>query len=457
MSHAGIAAVLALEDLTTGERLSALSLASYANRDQRAWPGNKLAALRAGLSVSQYLNARGRLQNQGVIAIEPSGGGRGNATVVTVICGRSGPWIEREVNAQRLERVLASSNARGAARLLLAVLAAVSDGEGVVEALSTDSLCALAGLSDSGYRRARSAILATDEISLADAGGGRGRTNRWLLGAYPDDGPSRRVPTPRQLPAATRPLMAIATTPETVTADWSQTEVQDACDVPAQDEAPTTKGPALTGVFRSISPILTGVSPTKGPIRTGVWPNPVPDRTDSGQTPPQTPSQTPSPYVRAGRESQNPQTPPQPPSPGGHTPVLEIQASFLTSSGRRRTRVETVPLSDARRQLRPLGPEDRLAWQAITHELAHRLGSSTTAIWFADVSPAAVEPDGCLLLSCPTSARSWITTRYARVLAAIADTVGRPFRLMTDREQQLHAALQDLTNPLPHPNHQEAV
>ena len=71
--------------------------------------------------------------------------------------------------------------------------------------------------------------------------------------------------------------------------------------------------------------------------------------------------------------------------------------------------------------------------------------------------PAAVSPDGWLLLSCPTSARSWIATRYPRVMAAIAETVDRPFRLMTDREQQLHAALEDLTDPLPHPDYQEAV
>jgi hypothetical protein len=36
-------------------------------------------------------------------------------------------------------------------------------------------------------------------------------------------------------------------------------------------------------------------------------------------------------------------------------------------------------------------------------------------------------------------------------------TVGRPFRLMTDREQQLQSALQDLTDPLPFHNQQEAV
>jgi hypothetical protein len=44
MSHAAIAAVLALDDVSLGERLAAFSLASFANREQRAWPGTRIAA-----------------------------------------------------------------------------------------------------------------------------------------------------------------------------------------------------------------------------------------------------------------------------------------------------------------------------------------------------------------------------------------------------------------------------
>jgi hypothetical protein len=58
MSYQAIAAALALEDLSAGERLVAFSLASFANREQRAWPGTPVAAARAGLSRSQYLAAR---------------------------------------------------------------------------------------------------------------------------------------------------------------------------------------------------------------------------------------------------------------------------------------------------------------------------------------------------------------------------------------------------------------
>ncbi len=49
MSHAAIAAVLAADELSVAERLAAFSLASFANSDQLAWPGNALAAVRSGL------------------------------------------------------------------------------------------------------------------------------------------------------------------------------------------------------------------------------------------------------------------------------------------------------------------------------------------------------------------------------------------------------------------------
>jgi hypothetical protein len=50
VSHTAIAAALALTDATAGQRLCALSLASFANREHQAWPGNRVAAARAGLS-----------------------------------------------------------------------------------------------------------------------------------------------------------------------------------------------------------------------------------------------------------------------------------------------------------------------------------------------------------------------------------------------------------------------
>ena len=80
MSHTAIAAVLARTDLAMGERLVALSLASFANREDRAFPGNAAAAMRAGLGRSRYLEARDQLVARGLVAIESAGRGRGQST-----------------------------------------------------------------------------------------------------------------------------------------------------------------------------------------------------------------------------------------------------------------------------------------------------------------------------------------------------------------------------------------
>jgi hypothetical protein len=64
--------VLARHDLSAGERLVAWSLASFANREQRAWPGIPAATTRAGLSRSRYLELRDRLVRRGLLEIETS-------------------------------------------------------------------------------------------------------------------------------------------------------------------------------------------------------------------------------------------------------------------------------------------------------------------------------------------------------------------------------------------------
>ncbi len=48
VSYASIAAALMFDDISPGERLVAFSLASFANRENLAWPGNPAGAARAG-------------------------------------------------------------------------------------------------------------------------------------------------------------------------------------------------------------------------------------------------------------------------------------------------------------------------------------------------------------------------------------------------------------------------
>jgi hypothetical protein len=341
MSHAALAAVLCLEDRSAGERLAAFSLASFANREHRAWPGTPVAAARAGLSRSQYLAARDGLARRGLVEVDEPGGGRGRSAVVSLLFARSGPWWDTEVNPGLLEAVLSYSRTRGSARLLLATMGTVADPAGAVTELSADEIQAAAGMADSTYRRARAALLDSGELVLAVAGGGRARTNRWTI---PDPRSINPEPVaaarPRPAPGpGTRPLIATARSPQPGVED--QLDLLVAPNEAAADKAAARnrKGPELTGVSalsnpdqnRAVSdqkgPELSRVcalnpgqnrtvSAVKGPGLSGVSAvNPGQNRTVCGETPPQTPPETPPPNVRAGRESQNPRIRKDPPTP----------------------------------------------------------------------------------------------------------------------------------------------
>ena len=113
MSHVAIAAALALSDVSAGERMAAFSLASFANREHRAWPGTRVAAARAGLSRSQYLAARDGLVRRGLVVVEHAGDGRGNSPVVAVTFAQAGPWVDGEINAPLFEAALSWSRDAG--------------------------------------------------------------------------------------------------------------------------------------------------------------------------------------------------------------------------------------------------------------------------------------------------------------------------------------------------------
>lgn len=106
MSRQAIAAALAREDLAGGERLVAFSLASFAGRDGRAWPGAPAAAARAGLSRSRYLYDRDQLVRRGLIVVEGIASGRGRSSTVALLFAGEGPWWDGEVNAELFEAVL---------------------------------------------------------------------------------------------------------------------------------------------------------------------------------------------------------------------------------------------------------------------------------------------------------------------------------------------------------------
>ncbi len=210
MSRQAIAAALAREDLGAGERLVAFSLASFAGRDGRAWPGAPAAAARAGLSRSRYLFVRDRLVRRGLITIEEMTSGRGRASIVALRFAADGPWWEGEINAELFEAVLSRTRARGPARLLLAVLAALADTDGVVRGVSSEELCAAAGVADRTYRRARRELLESGELALLRGAGGRGNTNVWQVQASIHTPVVTRVGSSGQRvtpPAGSRPLL----------------------------------------------------------------------------------------------------------------------------------------------------------------------------------------------------------------------------------------------------------
>lgn len=206
MSHVAIAAALGLDGVSTPERLVAFSLASYANREHRAWPSAAAAANRAGMSRGRFLAARDRLVRAGLVTVEDSRGGRGRSSTVLLAFAVRGERLDAEINAQLFEAALACSRARGGARLLVAVMAALAGADCHVTGFSAGELAVAAGLSGTSYRRARGALLDSGEVRLDSGLGGRGKTNTWTL-TLPDAVSSVR-PARAAPPACARPLLA---------------------------------------------------------------------------------------------------------------------------------------------------------------------------------------------------------------------------------------------------------
>jgi hypothetical protein len=398
VSHAAIAAVLARDELTAGERQVAWSLASFANREQLAWPGIAAAAARAGLGRSRYLHAREQLVRRGLLDVETRGVGRGQSSAVRLLFAQSGPWWVGEVNAELLEAVLGYSRARGPARLLLATLAALSDAQGVVEELMTEELCRAAGLANSTYRRARATLLASGEVRVDGDAGGRGRTCRWTvrrpaeLGKAPTSGPKRRT-TPRP---GVRPLIAAAR---------------------ADATAELEKGPALSGVSVGKGPNPSGVSGRKGPVLSGV----------PGPNPAKTPPETPPPNARAGRVPVNPRTgnPPNPPEGGSFGTEVFIEETYRTDRGRLRRRRVAIDVEATCSGFSMPTLADAIDWKRIRELMAARLGESQFEIWLSPLELRVVDASRALVVDVPDATRSWVRERFGRVIAGAGAEVGR--------------------------------
>ena len=225
-------------------------------------------------------------------------------------------------------------------------MAALADEQRVLEGVTTERLCAAAGVTDRTYRRARVALLSSGELVLRGGAGGRGNTNCWEI-ADPRSRtaevqpPSRRRVAP---PSGQRPLLASVTAPPAVAQPASADIDQ------AQPVARANGGPDRT-VSGQNRPVTAGVSRRKGgagrtlshqnrPASAGVSVLKAgADRTLSRETPAQTPAK---PRQKPRRPTRarvgNPRTPEPltPPAP------LEGGASLTRSSSRRRTSPSAV-------------------------------------------------------------------------------------------------------------------
>ena len=257
MSRQAIAAVLARTDLASGERLVALSLASFAGRENRAWPGAPAASARAGLSRSRYQQAREQLVARGLVAVEERATGRGRASTVTLVFADAGPWWDGDINVELFEAVLGYSRVRGPERLLLATMAAVADEDGAVRDLSTEQLCVAAGIADRTYRRARTALLASGS---ARAGQRRRRPREHERVERARSARDRRRASPAASRGAWRRRRAHVRS-------WRR-QLHPRC---GQVQEPATAAGRKGGQDRTLTagncPILTGVSGSKGRSR----------------------------------------------------------------------------------------------------------------------------------------------------------------------------------------------
>ena len=450
MSREAIAAALARDDLSVGERLVTFSLASFADRDCLARPGTPAAAGRAGLSKSRFLEARNGLVGRGLVVVERPATGRGRACMISLSFATAGPWWEGEINPELFETVLGYTQAQGSARLLVAAMAALADEHGVVEGFTTEELCVAAGITERTYGRVRGPLLAAGELVLRTATGGRGNTNCWEIpnprtltaGA----GQVRRRVTP---PAGARPL--IASVPQPGVADQEGGGVADQVVGDGENRVVDTgKGrqdrtlssenrPDLSGVSggkgcqdRTLSarngPALSGVSLEKGGQ----------DRTLSLETPAKTPAKTPAPNARAGKESQNPRTvhPPNPPQGGSGAESTFVEEAYTTERGRRRRRLVTVDLDTVRAGLVAAQPADRDAWEQVRRVLLQEAGESTFEIWLERLELISVDRDGSLVIDTPPDAtRSWVPKRFGRLLERCAARVGRAVRFAQEHER----------------------
>jgi hypothetical protein len=432
MSRDAIAAVLARGDLACGDRLAAFSLASFAGREHRAWPGAAAAAQRAGLSRSRYLQARDRLVRRGLVIVEAEASGRGRSSTLLMAFARTGPWWEGEINVELFEAVLGYSAATGVARLLVAAMAALADEDSAVRDFTTEQICAAAGIAAKSYQRAKTELLASGALVLVNGVGGRGNMNEWTVpdprvhaGGIAPRAPQRVVP-----PAGARPLVGVAGSPAASAGG------------DAGSAADRVKGGQPQTVVAGNRLTLTCLSATKGGQDQTLFDPPGSEsRSESpAERAPERVVKTERLHARAGTNAVNPgiqEDPPSPPDGGSGPRSMIVEQTYITERGRRGRRQVRVDLDEVRRGLGIPTSADRGDWQQIRELLEEAVGESTFAIWLEPAELIAVGGDRRLVVAVPAATASWTATRFGRLLTRCAERVGRELRFAS--EPEVHA------------------
>jgi hypothetical protein len=73
--------------------------------------------------------------------------------------------------------------------------------------------------------------------------------------------------------------------------------------------------------------------------------------------------------------------------------------------------------------------------------LLEAVGESQYEIWLEPLELLAVDRDGTLVLSAPAATASWLRTRFGRLIARCAESVGRELRLADEAERAAAATL----------------
>ena len=88
-----------------------------------------------------------------------------------------------------------------------------------------------------------------------------------------------------------------------------------------------------------------------------------------------------------------------------------------------------------RERLAAAGAAEQAAWEQIRARLLQAVGESTFEIWLAPLELIAVDLAGSLVMDTPDATRSWVQTRFGRLLDRCAVEAGRAIRFAEELER----------------------